>query len=371
MRGSRARKAAVVTIAGLLAGATAAVTATAVTATAVTAKAATANGPSWRIVKQVHSGGNGQFTAVTAVGKNGGWAFNGIQAPTAWERDGSSWKQVAFPGQKGGEEVIAAAATSASDVWAFTDGTTKSRVLRWNGHAWSVVRTFTRAIGGAAVVNASDVWVFGEPFFPSAGFGAWNYNGHAWTQVKGGGGLEGGSATSANDVWAFDGADVANWNGKTWTRTSVAHLLPAKQELNDPAVTGIYAYSKNNVYAIGNGNLQDDGGPVVVLHYNGRTWTRVAEGNYGYGTQPLQQIATDGHGGLWLPMPGVDGQQSHLLHYAGGHLTQATLPVSASKINVDAIARIPGTADMLAGGDTHAASNPGTGVVSVLLQYGS
>jgi hypothetical protein len=36
------------------------------------ASAATAASPAWHIVKQVHSGAFGEFTAVTAVGKTGG-----------------------------------------------------------------------------------------------------------------------------------------------------------------------------------------------------------------------------------------------------------------------------------------------------------
>jgi hypothetical protein len=327
-----------------------------------------AGAASWRVVKQLRGGAFPAITAVVTVGRNGGWAFDGQGSPTAWERNGSAWSRVSFPGQSN-EVVVAAAATSASDVWAFTGDGGHSRALRWNGSKWSVAGTFSRGIGGAAAISASDVWVFGQPFVPGSGLGAWHDNGHSWSRVAGGGGLEGGSAVSASDVWAFDGTHVANWNGKTWTRTSVAHLLPGKQQLNDPAVTGIYAQSRNSVYAIANGNLQDEGGPIVVLHYNGHIWAKLAEGNYGFGTQPLQQIASDGHGGLWLPMPGVAGQKSYLLHYSAGHLTVAALPASASKINVDAVALIPGTTDLLGGGFTHAAGNPGANVVAVILRY--
>jgi hypothetical protein len=52
-----------------------------------------------------------------------------------------------------------------------------------------------------------------------------------------------------------------------------------------------------------------------------------------------------------------------------GKLTKATLPVSAQKITIDAVGRIPGTAAQLAGGFTHAAGDRGTAVVAVLLRY--
>jgi hypothetical protein len=312
----------------------------------------------------------GQFTAVIAVGRNGGWAFNAGFRPTAWRRSGSTWTPIPFPGLAN-ETVIAAGAASPTDVWAFTSGGTRSRALVWNGVFWAVKRTFSRDIGGAVVLSASDVWVFGEPYFPGGGLGAWHYNGHTWSQPASGHGLEGGSGLSAGDIWAFDGADVAHWNGSAWSRTSLASLLPAKQQLNNPAITGVYEQSRTSVYAIGNGNAQDQGGPLVVLHWNGSGWSRVAQGSFGFGTQPNQQISSDGHGGLWLPMPESSGVQSYLLHYSGGQLTQAALPGGGARISVVAVALIPGTTEVLGGGDTHAAGNPGANVVAVILQYGA
>ena len=340
--------------------------AVAVAGCAPAAVAAPIKVPSWHIVKRVTSGPNGVFTAVTAVGRNGGWAFDGVTKATAWERNGSTWTQVPFPSLNS-EMVVAAAASSATNVWAFTNQFGKSRALRWNGQRWTVVRSFSRAIGGAVVLSSSDVWVFGQPIVPGAGLGAWHYNGRTWSQVASGHGLEGGSGRSASDIWAFDGADVAHWNGSTWSRTSVASLLPAKQLLNNPALTGIFEQSRHSVYAIGNGDLQDEGGPLVILHWNGSVWSKAAEGNFGFGT--LQQFSSDGHGGLWLPMPGVGGQKSYLLHYTGGRLIPASLPVGPLAITVDTVALIPGTSEVLGGGDTHASANPGTDVVGVVLQY--
>ena len=333
------------------------------------AVAATAAAPAWHIVKRVnYNGSNGVFTAVTAVGRSGGWAFEGYSRATAWERNGSAWTQVPFP-SRNSEMVIAAAATSATNVWAFTQEFGLSRALRWDGRQWTVMGSFSRAIGGAVVLSSSDVWVFGTPDLPGVDLGAWHYNGRTWTHVASGHGLEGGSGRSASDVWAFEGADVAHWNGSAWSRTSVAALLPAQQQLNDPALTGIYEQSRHSVYAIANGRQQDEGGPLVILHWNGSVWSKVAGGNFGFGT--LQQFASDGHGGLWLPMPGADGQKSYLLHYSGGRLTQAALPGGPNRITVETVALIPGTTELLGGGETHAASDQGTDVVGVVLEYGT
>ena len=45
---------------------------------------------------------------------------------------------------------------------------------------------------------------------------------------------------------------------------------------SNPQVVGILALSDSNVYAIGNGTYQVVGGPVVVLHFNGHNWSKLA-----------------------------------------------------------------------------------------------
>lgn len=337
---------------------------------AASGMAVTSASASWHIVKRVRSGPLGDFTAVVAVGRTGGWAFDGISRPSAWERSGPFWTQVPFP-SKNGEEVVAAGASSPSNVWAYTASGGRSRALRWNGSRWSVQGSFAAQVGGTVVLSASDVWVFGQPFIPGGGLGAWHFNGHVWSRVASGRGLEGGSGLSAHDIWAFAGPNVAHWNGHGWARTSVAGLLPAKRLLNDPAVVGLDEQAPGSVYAIGSGNTQDEGGPTVILHFNGHRWRKVAQGSFGLGTSPLQQVSSDGHGGLWVPMPGGGGRRSFMVHYSGGRLTTVPLPGGATRINVESVSRIPGTIDELGGGFTHAAGNPGVNVVAVILQFGS
>jgi len=93
----------------------------------------------------------------------------------------------------------------------------------------------------------------------------------------------------------------------------------------------------------------------------------MASGNFGFGAG--QQISTDGSGGLWLPMPGALSQLSYIVHYATGKLAKATLPVAATNVYINSIARIPGTPDQLAGGFEHATDNDGENVVAVILEY--
>jgi hypothetical protein len=328
--------------------------------------------PHWHFVKKVKTNFSGDFTAVVPTGKTTAWAFDGIAAPggeTAWQRTGTTWKKVTFPG-KSTEFVATAGATSPRNVWAFADDISgnSSRVLRWSGSKWAVVKTFGGAIAGATVLGSGDVWVFGQLSEPAVApaLGVWHYNGRAWTRI--GKNISGGTALSGHDAWGYTSTSVTHWNGHKWTATSVKSLLPAVQRggLNHPQVVGVLALSDSSVFAIGSGEAQDEGGPLVVLHFDGHKWSKLATGQFGFG--PGGQFSYDGHGGLWLPMFGPAGGTSFLVHYAAGKLTKAAVPVNPATLTITSVARIPGTSEQLAGGFTHANANRGANVVAVLMQ---
>jgi hypothetical protein len=374
--------------AGLVAAAALAAAASFTSGPAASAAAAVATSPApaWKIVKTVNSGVSSDFTAVTASSASTGWAFDGggypgAPAPVAYQHTGSNWtswtKYPGFHGEKG-EKIVAVAATAANDVWAVSEIPSSStgqpasgRAFYWNGHTWATVKTFSKGIGGLAVLGPKNVWVFGdqEAYPSSLNLGAYHYNG-SWSQAASGKGLAGGSALSAADVWAFHGTSVYQWTGSAWHGTSVASLLPKKTKLNAPQVTGILALSKDSVYAIGNGSAEDDGGPTVVLHYNGHKWAREASGNYGYGTVinlPTQAVSSDGGAGLWLPQPAGGGAATHMTRYASGALKAVSLPVSGQLIDLYSVSRIPGTSWQLTSGFTH--SSDYSSATAVILEY--
>jgi len=337
------------TVAGLLAiGGLSAGTAAAAHAQA----APVSGGPQWHIVKSLNGAAAGTFTAVVATGKSTGWAFQegGVRAPdVAWELAGGKWTRESFPANSN-EVVGAAAATSPSDVWAVTyvqgGG---SRVLRFNGHKWSVARVFKQTIGSLSVRSATDVFAFGAD-------AVLHYNGHVWSPVASP--VDGGSVLSDHDIWGFSGTNIEHWNGHKWTVTSVKNLLPPPLPLYGPRLADIIALSDANVYATGNGHAQDAGGPIVLLHYDGHTWRKVADAGLGGGGG---EMSLDGRGGLWIPLPGVSGEKSYMLHYANGKLARITLPRSAAVLT---ISRMPATTRQLACGYVPSATGP-----AVILQY--
>ena len=311
----------------------------------------------WRTLKTID---DSAFNSVVATGKTTGWAVSGPfvanSESTGWQRDGSTWKKVAFPGRPNDAWI---AATSATDVWAFTDtfpdsgDDNLSQVLRWTGEKWSVVKTFAGAIAGSSVIADNDVWVFGIE-------GDWHYNGHVWSRVSKETG-DGASALSATDLWAVNGTSAEHWNGHQWTSTNLASLLPAKMKngLNNPRVENILPLGPSNVYAFGSADAQGYRGPSVILHYNGSRWSKVASSNYFF-----DGAISDGGGGLWILAATSDGlTATGLLHYAAGKFTEVALPDSKEGLRIEDISRIPGTSELLAAGFTF------PNYAAVLLQY--
>jgi hypothetical protein len=341
---------------------------------ALPASAATAPHPdaaAWRITKTLTGPHNPQFTAITATGSQAAWAFESFDPgpgvrPAAWQLTGSGWHHASFPG-RAKEMVVAASSSSAANVWAFTSidfGSGGSRALHWNGSSWSVAGTFRQPVNSGTVIGPDDVWAFGLDIFGRKALGARHWNGHRWTAPPSGHGLEAGSGLAANDVWAVTGKTVAHWNGHVWKRTSVASVLPPNTELSRSALTSIWEQSPASVWAVGTGGRQDEGGPVVVLHFDGHHWTKVAQRGFG---DPAQ-VVPDGSGGLWIPVPGVDGEPGQILHFTGGKLHEAALPVPGNRLIVAAIASVPGTTRSFGAGQTHKKNTLGVGLHAVLLQ---
>ena len=324
---------------------------------------------SWKIVKTVRGKNFPHFTAVTATSRHGAWAFEAtssataILRPFAWRLHGSRWTRASFPGTPG-EQVISAASTSPGDVWAVVNrsGRPQALALRRTGRSWAVTGRFPHALSDVVALSRREAWVFGD--------GAWHFNGHRWAHPQSGHGLLDGSALSPDSIWASGLTVVAHWNGHTWSRTSVKGLLPPKGQLNTPGLTSIYAQSSSSVWAVGTTGEESQGGPVVLLHFNGHRWHHVALADAGAGFPG--QVIPDGTGGLWIPF-GFIFKSFKMLHYAGGQLQPVALPVPRGAVlQVAAAAAVPGRPQAIAVGGTWPAHGPIGGYTrAVILAYGS
>ncbi len=349
--------------AALLAGGVAAAT-----LTTGLAGAASASTPSWQIVKTMHGPNLFGITAITATGSGRAWAFESGQGrPSAWRLTGSTWSVMpSFPGRPG-DTVTAAGSTSPTNVWAFSSLLSGSgRALRWDGHRWAIIRTFKQAIGGALVLGPANVWLFGAASTPGSGLGTWHYNGATWRRFPGLGQLSGASALSPRNIWAVGGKTAAHWNGTSWSVTSLARVLPPNTLFCHPSADYAVARSARDVWAVGAGNCQDERGPFYLLHWGGARW-RLAAHSARFGAP--QGVAPDGSGGLWIPtVAGFPGQFA-MVHYAGGALRQAAMPLAGSRLTVDAIAHAPHSTVTFGGGASYPAFNPGLNRSAVILRY--
>jgi hypothetical protein len=198
------------------------------------------------------------LTGVAALGADEAWASGfGLTStdegglafsPLVRRWDGIRWLAVPFPGRSG--QMNAIAARSADDVWAVGDtspasaGVDQSGVVsHWNGATWTTTTLPNPAaaasvgLSGVAAVSPTDVWAVGT----------------------------GTSGTATPAV-------IRHWDGRRW----VAVRPPAG--LGDAYLTAVAAGGTADVWAVG-ATIASGPAPVqspLVLHWNGRSWARIA-----------------------------------------------------------------------------------------------
>jgi hypothetical protein len=319
-------------------------------ATAMPARAAEA--PSWQIAAEAHYGAAANasgYSALVVLSKNDAWAFGGTNpggpsTPTAVRWNGTHWQPSSLPAGLNGF-IVAAAASSADNVWAVGDG----YALRWNGVKWSVAKTWTsdNEVTSIAVISRDDVWVFGSSSFSGqASLGTWHYDGHSWAQVTAAAGAIAGiyraSAISASNIWAITvsprGGYVVHYDGSTFADVVAADAVLANTQLSD-----VLAVSRHNVWVSGTTPVNAADGHLVLAHWNGRCWRRFTAP---WPVQQTERFATDGGGGVWIPVvTGGAGSPTWILHLSrDGAWTRTQITAArGSGVGVGDLGLVPGT----------------------------
>lgn len=188
--------------------------------------------------------------------------------------------------------IIAASATSPTDIWAVTY--LGGSVLNWNGSNWRVVPRGSWQAGtrftGITAISPTNVWVFGTGGRRYAGAGTWHFAGGGWIRVKGAAaGIFQASAAAQADIWGIGNAGgtgnaLLHFGGSSWRR------------MRPPALAG---FRYTHVLALSPGNVWVAGsvaGSPKLGHFDGHGWTALS--------MPGQVAATgmcrDGRGGLWV-----------------------------------------------------------------------
>ena len=203
------------------------------------------------------------------------------------------------------------AALSPSNVWAvgraeFEDFSRHTLIEHWNGNAWKLVDGPTSPstrLNGIAALRASNIWAVGVNGQDTLTV---HWDGTTWTVVPSPNAnvqntLTGVAAVATNDVWAvgsaikdpYDGYSVSktlieHWDGTAWTIVKSPNVGQGNN-----ALLAIAARSAHEIFAVG--YYDDVTGEIpirttLVLHWNGRRWSRVASANRGTGDNWLTAV---------------------------------------------------------------------------------
>jgi hypothetical protein len=369
-------------------------------ATALPSQAATAaSSPGWRAVKTYPA--MSDFTGVAALAANGAFAVGdqftadgGLSSKpliaTRW--NGSTWLTLPQPPTvKGyayspGSGVIAASSTS--NAWVFTqadntgNGGDFTVAQRWSGSKWVNQSVFPASdvITSSVTSGPKDAWVFGQNISSSAVPYTAHWNGQSWTKVSLQLTVASVSALFGSDIWAL-GTQVKS--GKLLGFVAEHYYKGAWHTLPAPSfsipkgdgyqATSIVAESDTNVWAaatLSKGEGVTEG--IVLLHYNGHSWTRVT---VPYPVTGPFTLAADGSGGVWLSASEYTKTsfEQYFYRYDGKWIARIEIPHGKNiEISPTVTTWIPGTKSLWSVGlEWSTASNSGNAAEGIVLKYGT
>jgi len=256
-----------------------------------------------------------------------------------------------------GTGVNGLSATSPTNVWASLEGVTGGQVDRKSGGGW---HAYSFAIGSDDILMAPVVttgpkstWALDEDFTTGIAYG-YHFNGSKWhRQVlpaapDANGSVGYVSASSGRNIWALTFVKN-NWaslryDGSKW------QVIPFPRKLAPAGTTlgarQILALSAKNVWATMGTETKTGLGPLVLLHWNGSRWSKVA------GKLPADSltgpIASDGNGGIWLAAGRRASAVPVILHYSRGRWATFKEPTFKGKgVAIADLTLIPGTRSVI------------------------
>jgi hypothetical protein len=216
------------------------------------------------------------------------------------EWTGQRWRLVGKPLPNAAGWSVSA--SGENDAWALGD----HLLEHWNGQAWREVATArlpgSRVLHAIATRGPRDAWVVGEHWRGNGKTGnplVEHWNGTGWSVVatpnpSAQGGrydaiLQAVSIRSASDIWAVgylltgrhmqaSRTLITHWNGRQWRIVPSPSVHASNGVLNN-ILFAVAADSKNDAWAVGSwgshvGGYGGGGDHALVLHWNGRSWSR-------------------------------------------------------------------------------------------------
>jgi hypothetical protein len=201
---------------------------------------------------------------------------------------------------------------------AFTPSTIAQDVAM---HGGGTVSADAAELRGVATVSTADAWAVGY-YTPSSGGGTLplmvHWNGKTWVQVQcptpSGATvtqLDAVSADSAKDIWAAGSYQtqapgqltlILHWNGKTCSLKKSP--TPTNTYVN---LTAVSAVSPTNAWTVGQLETSSSPEAMLILHWNGKTWSRVKATGSG-SWQLMSGVDAVSPSDIWVS--GMDGNAS-------------------------------------------------------------
>ncbi len=310
----------------------------------------------WTVVQSQHvSGSNERALAVVAPAPGDVWAigyrltFVGGAAEfrtLAEHYDGTSFVTVATPDREGAptrDFLNGAAAPASDDIWAV--GTTVNigspdvtLIEHWDGTSWTMVDSpnpgaVSSELQAAAASSATDVWAVGARINTGSFYQrpmTLHWDGTTWKPFhapnplgcSGHSYLTAVTALATDSAWATgwcgsggssaERGYVLHWDGQKWSLVKVIGQAIAPYS----ETYGIAATSASNIWVVGSYRQPPNGTTTALTyHYNGTRWRRVA----GQPSAITLAGVTTGSAGVWSVGAGNASQPPFAGPSAGRH----------------------------------------------------
>ena len=216
--------------------------------------------------------------------------------------DGTKWTAFPAPQIKGDNtsELNGVIDISPTEAWAagiinISEPNPGQVIEQWNGTEWSVYPgpTFNPgddpSIYGMTAVSANDIWAVGSLLVQSESLEALfeHWDGSSWTAATGAfyGFPSAVSADASNDIWLVGCGNFSeHYDGTNWT------LVRAPNVGTGPnCLSGVVALAPDNVWAVGYSTATPKPPPghydvpteTLIEHYDGTSWSVVSSPNVG------------------------------------------------------------------------------------------
>jgi hypothetical protein len=280
------------------------------------------NGTRWSRVASPSPVSGDELSGVSATSSANAWAVGGSAGvPLILHWNGTRWSQVASPtAGTWPTTLVAVSATSASNAWAvgywFDNGLDKTFTVHWNGTKWSRVTSpnpgpseNSDVLNAVKATSGTNAWAVGET---GAGSLILHWNGTSWSKVTTANyeDLYGVGGVSANNAWTVSQwykksihsfrTLIVHWNGTSWSKVATPSVTAAQYNV----LTAVSAVSATNAWAVGAyglaGNCYDfTDCHTLTLHWNGRTWSKVASPNPPSSNSQLYAVAVTSGSNAW------------------------------------------------------------------------